>query len=213
MKVWTVIGFSLLVACAKSKDSTDPQPAPPAAVEDAVEDLSGKPAPDVLKTKYDSAVLTCSLWVQRGSELVTTVSPTDSFSWDLISDFAYQNTFKLAGEVRDHSLEVVINVEAVEIFGEVNLTTVDGSKYIMSNTPVVKLRFQTESTTHLASNFSGAGTGSGFAVVYEGVKDMVLNQNSSGGSSEVKFFNFLECTINAVIKPDYQDQFKVEPAS
>jgi hypothetical protein len=204
--LWVILG---LAACANNSNEK-PNPDNNRPQKPVAQNLSGKSTQEILTTKYNKANFKCDLWVQRGSDLIMSNTPNDSFSWDLLSDFANEKSFNLVGEVQDHTMNITVNVESVEIFGSVLLRELDGKNYKMTHTPVIKMDLFYEQKTTFAPGVYGHEKGWLKRQVREKLKDMTLNESHSADVAAGTFFNYLECSIETDIKPEYQDQFEIE---
>ncbi len=207
----SVVAMTLifLVACAKD-DNNKGTPGGEPPQKPTVQSLSDKSTQDVLTTKYNKAIFYCDLWVQRGTELIKSNTPSDQLSWDLLNDFGTEKIFNLQGQVQDHSFSTTVNVKSVEIYGSVHHTTADGTVYKMEYTPVIEMDFNYEKETVYAPGLSSKGNGFAKRQINERIPDMALNSAHSSDATQVTFFNYLECSIDTEIKDEYKDQFSVK---
>lgn len=107
-------------------------------------------------------------------------------------------------------MEVTAKVPSIEIYGSVNHTASDGTVYQMSNTPVVKMDLYFTQTTVYSPGVSSKMTGTDHRKVNENIKDMSFNESHSIDRAKGAIFNYLECSIDTDIKPEFKHEFKVE---
>jgi len=196
-----------LVACAKNNDiSPKNSPAPQGPV---AQKLAGKSTTEVLQAKYNKAELQCNLWIQFGGEFNKSNPPSDSFSVDLLKVDPTQGELKLSGKAQDQTVDFFIQVNALKI-SYVNLTDIDGTLYIMEHSPVIEYTYSYEESAIHINGAIISGQGSGHRTVNEKLKDMAINSASKVEGDVGTYFQYLDCSIETDIKPEFQDQFKVQ---
>ncbi len=198
----------IFVACAKNNDNNSQKNAPTPQGPTA-QNLEGKSTDEVLQTKYNKAELVCNLWTQFGGELNKSNPPNDSFSVDLLKVDPTQGELKLSGKSQDQTVDVSIQVNALKI-SHVHHTDVDGTVYIMEHTPVIEYAYSYEESAIHINGATISGQGSGQRSVNEKLKDVALNFSSKTQGDIGTYFRYLDCSIETDIKPEYQDQFKVQ---
>ncbi len=214
-----VILASAVSGCAKSDDNRNNPTVTPQTEKPMVVDLSGKSLDEVLKIKYNKAELKCALWTQRSQQLDITGSPTDSVSLDLKSNPTVPATLTLKGQIQDHGTEIQLAVSSLAMWGTLHHTDTEGTVYLASYTPYAKIDYTLTSSTVFGVGQSSSGNGFGSRSVNEKIVDMTLNQSVSSAPTaengvvlnQGAFRDYVQCVIETDIKPEYQDQFKVQP--
>lgn len=183
-------------------------------------DLSNKTTAEVLALKYSKAVLTCSLWSQRGKNINLESTPNDSASLDLKKDLATPQLLELNASMQDHQIKVTLEVASVSHYGLLNHTDSNGNKVVAKYSPYVKINYSNISQTVFGEGQSSSGRGSAVRTVYERIEDMAFNQSVSSKPVEQNgvtidkgaFNDYVNCIIETDIKTEYADQFSYTPA-
>ena len=71
-----------------------------------VTDLSDKSTSDILKLKYDKAVLNCSLWSQNSKNINLNIAPNDSVFLDLKKDTEFPQVLEMSTSIQNHQIKV-----------------------------------------------------------------------------------------------------------
>ena len=184
----------------------------PVAVAPAnIKNLVGKSDQEILGAKYNKAVLTCALWVQLGKELQKSASPSDTFSWDLLKEFSTTKEFKLAGKASQRQVDATLTVKKMSIFGLVS-NYHEGATHVMKYTPVADIELAAKiSGSPVQGVFENSTVNRKFSV-YEKLVEKPWDSKSwsPGHNNDDKYFDYLECTIDTDLKPEYADHFRVE---
>ncbi len=183
-------------------------------------DLSSKTTAEVLALKYNKAVLTCSLWSQRGKNINLESTPNDSVSLDLKKDLATPQVLELNASMQDHQIKVSLEVASISHYGLLNHTDSNGNKVVAKYSPYIKINCSNISQTVFSEGQSNSGSGSAVRIVNERIEDMALNQSLSSKPVEQDgvtidkgaFNDYVKCIIETDIKTEYADQFSYTPA-
>lgn len=205
-----IVSFAIalvFVACAKNNKASISPENPETKLADV--NLDGKSTENILKTKYNKAILICSLWLQFGTELNRSNNPNDTFSFDLLKGEINNDTLKLSGKTQSFSSDIKIQIKQLAI-EHVNHTDVDGTVYRMKYTPVVRLEIVNQVYKGSENGLIFSGNGVGKRIIYEKIKDKSLDESFSTPGDIRSYFNYIECIIDTDIKSEYRDQFVVE---
>lgn len=205
--------------CAKSDDQKNiPNVKPPNEKSTPV-DLSNRSVDDVLKIKYNKAVLKCELWTQQSVQLDTSGKPTDSASWDLKSGTPMPQVLTLKGKIRNHVITVEIKPNSVGLNDNLSIQKPNLTVYTLIHSPYVKVGMTFNAATEFpAGPFYSSGSGTDENINEKLIDDLVnqalKSQPEQSGGVTIDYGSFRDyahCFIDTDIKPEYQDQFKVEP--
>ncbi len=211
---------SIFSGCAKDDDknrntpTVSPQNEKPTAL-----NLLGKSLDEVLKIKYNKAELKCELWTQQTVKLDLSRTSNDSVSWDLKGESTLPRTLTLKGLIQNHQIEVEIKINSVAIRQKLQHTDVNGAIYKMLYSPYVKLNFSYKASTQFPTGpFFASGNGTSYEV-NERIKNVPLNNTLATQPEELdemvinrgSFRDYVQCLLDTDIKPEYQDQFKIDP--
>lgn len=204
IKIFTSICLILgLFSCDRelSPESLDRQERQKVS-DDAVEDFSGLTLKQILDEKYQSLNLNCEFNLKKGD--VTKLEDTQKFSADLL--FEEEVGFTLI-----HGQDVIkLNVnseEGVEILNRQNRYVENG--YIFDLTYSPTLRFKTQYEVQSAEE--ELESGETITTVYE--SRLITKDNTAQLKSSTLFNknNYqLECKMISVLKPKYEDHYKVK---
>lgn len=181
-------------------------------------DLSGKPVAEVFAIKYDKAELSCALWVQRSYELNLTSEPNDAFVLDLKSDAKLPQTFKLSAQLQNHTIKAHVEVSSLAIWDVLQFQDAQGNVYHARHSPYVNYVFRYQSQTFYEHGvvFKGDGSHSNEArenivnTPFNGAHDSKpLDQNGMVADLG-PYRTYFQCVLNTVIKPEYQNQFRIQ---
>ncbi len=183
-------------------------------------ELSNKTTAEVLALKYNKAVLTCSLWSQRGKNINLELSPNDSASLDLKKDLELPQVLELNASMQDHQIKITLEVASISHYGLLNHTDSKGNKVVAKYSPYVKINYSNISQTVFGEGQSSSGSGSAVRTVNERIEDMALNESVSSKPVEKNgvtidkgaFNDYVNCIIETDIKTEYADQFSYTPA-
>lgn len=181
-------------------------------------DLAGKSVQEVLDLKYNKAELNCALWVQRNQKLDLTTGPSDSIILDLKTDFQTPQTFKLTGQVQDHTTEVQIEINSLAIRSSFYLKDVDGRVYVARYSPYADYILHYKSATTFENGVISRSDSHTNHQVGERILDRALNvaYDSQPVDPDGSVLNrgayrdYVHCVIDTEIKPEYQDQFEIQ---
>jgi uncharacterized protein YceK len=209
----------LLIGCGKVNSSSNQSGQDINQQATKTVDLSDKTTAEILALKYNKAVLTCSLWSQRGKNIHLEVPPNDSASLDLKKDLATPQILELNASLQDHQIKVTLEVVSISHYGLLNHTESKGNQVVAKYSPYVKMNY-----THLSQTFFGDGQsssvrGSTVRTVNERIEDLALNESVSskpveqnGASIDKGALNdYVRCSIETDIKSEYADQFSYTP--
>lgn len=180
------------------------------------ENLAGKSIAEVLKLKYDKAVLKCDLWTQRRDKLDISLPANDSVAWDLKSNEPMPNSWNLNGQDGIHKVEAEIKLNSLGLQESVNLVTANGTRYKMSYTPFVNLNISYKTTTTYPGGPFYTNSKWDNQEVREKVNQVLLNDSETPlnkGDDGIQYgpsYSYINCVIDTEIKPEYQEQFVVE---
>jgi len=198
-----IVSFTL-AACGHSKNSSGTS----GGVQPVVQpkDLSTLSMPELLATKYDSAVLTCNLWTRMHGPLVLTDTPDDTVGLDLIKDSTLPKTLKLSAQSDLHSLSVEIKVTDIKILQNAGLSNSYGEAYTFTNSPNVTGEFSGQFRTMYARGSSGGGY-DGSLYLSENIVSPVI-VSDGGPQNDVPAVDYVECSVVTKVKAPYQDEWK-----
>lgn len=171
-----------------------------------VESLQGKSTQDAMKMKYNSASLTCTLYVQHGSGVTSTTPPSDSFSVDLLKTESGLGTFTLKGEVDDLSLASKLTFDDLTL-SDATLTGDNGVVVRMKTSPAVTYDIElSETLTAKGTPIVTSGT-SKFRL-FERMNDQPLNMIRTIDGDEKAYHEVINCLISTDPKPAYIGDYK-----
>lgn len=215
-----IILATLISGCAKNNDNkNNDQTVNQQNQQAKAVDLSGKSLEEVLKLKYDKAELKCELWTQLSNQLNLSGTPNDSASWDLKSGEAMPETLILNGEISNHRISIEVKLNSVALLSSLNHLDSDLTRYELRYSPSVNVNITHEAITTFPSGpFIASGNGSS-RNINERIKDIPINSaletdpEQQGGITidRGSYRDYAHCFIDTEIKPEYQDQFKVQP--
>lgn len=208
-----IISLSLMsLSCSKSDDSSPPPATTPSlptpSPAPVVQDLSTKGLQEVLKLKYNKAVLECRLWVQSGQKLDPRIPANAELSWDLIHNYVPNKSFELSYIGQPQSVDLKILVTNVYIANGFFKAS-DGHTSDFKNSPVVDLRYSFAATPIQNNGVLVDDRGVGGASIYEKESQEVLSRSNFLAEFQVNALKYFECTIDTDIKPEYQNEFQV----
>ncbi len=177
-------------------------------------DLSNKTTIEILSLKYNRAVLTCSLWSQRGKNIDLSLAPNDSFSLDLKNDLVLPKVFELNAATEDHQIKATVEVTSLSHYSAMNYTDSQRNKVVAMFSPYVKFNYSDVSKTVYGPSQFSLGKSSGTFTAREFANEIVLNQSTSSQPVEQDgliidkgdFNDYVSCFIQADIKTEYADQ-------
>lgn len=211
---------SFISACSKNDDKKNSNPPPhkqdksPKAV-----DLAGKSVEEVLEIKYNKADLICALWTQINQKLNLDLSPNDSVSWDLKSKNVMPEVLNLSGQVQDHRIEVQIKLNSLALYSSLSFRDSDWTHYQISYSPYVNVSVNSEELTTYPIGLLQSSSYSSSREIKEKIKDIPINgslavepvQENGVTIDREAYHDYVHCFIDTEIKPEYQDQFQVQP--
>lgn len=183
-------------------------------------ELSNKTTAEVLTLKYNKAVLTCSLWSQRGKNINLELSPDDSSFLDLKKDLQLPQVLELNASMQDHQIKVTLEVSSISHYGLLSHTDAKGNKVVAKYSPYVKINYSNISQTVFGEGQLISGSSSAVRTVNERIEDMSLNESVNSKPVEKNgviidkgaFNDYVNCIIETDIKTEYADQFTYTPA-
>jgi hypothetical protein len=168
--------------------------------------LSDSSTADALKAKYEKAVLRCELQFPREfayRDLGVESLGSDSFSWDLIKDYAAQKKFELNAKSFRKDLVVDLDVQSIDIEEYVNFETEDGSPQLLKNSPVIKGTYSYSSASPISFlNMKSAVSGKGPFSFYEGTDTTLVNEyvGMDQGNLSTEYGVVIDCTFDTKLK-------------
>lgn len=209
MKNFKVILISLVLLTAScGKKDADPKNAqrPPETPAEKPE-LATMPLPEALIEKYDSIVLTCSLWTRMRGPLFITDTPDDTASFDLLKDFGFPKRMVLKAQSDAHSFDLTIELTEIKL---VTTTYSDsfGARYELKDSPKISGTFSGQSVTRDA-NGSTAMLPNGQLTFNERIVNRLIAQ-SSGPIDSPKSVDYVECEFSTQVKSSYKEDWKQE---
>lgn len=204
------------VSCAKYNVNNETKPANQDQKPRAV-DLSGKSLTEVLALKYNRAELKCELWTQLSQKLDISVIPNDFISLDLKKE-AMPESLSLKGEVANHKVSVNVKINSAEVIEGLSSEVESGEKYTWQFSPLIEASIFHESVTTKSTGSIVINTKDPKSLIKEKIKNVQVQdslkaepEQQGGGTIDHGFYHdYAHCYIDTEIKPEYQDQFKVE---
>ncbi len=186
-----------------------------------VTDLSDKSTSDILKLKYDKAVLNCSLWSQNSKNINLNIAPNDSVFLDLKKDTEFPQVLEMSTSIQNHQIKVTL--EVTELSHNINLNHTDSQGNIITTqySPFVKINYSNVSHTFFNDKVNTSGGGSAARIIYERIQDIPLNQSSNVQLVEDNgvfidngpINDYVKCTIDTEIKSEFSNQFELKSAN
>ena len=206
----TTVLFSSFSGCGKNIKIVVDEPGLEKKTEFSIQNLKDKSSEEVLKIKYDKAILSCNLWIQFGKQLNKNLKPNDTFSLDLLNtDISRESTQQLSGQVKNKTLEITINLKNLSIKNIKFEDNLSKSNYVMENSPVIEMDLDYKSYFNNGWK-SLKSSGHHTRKIHEKIRDLSFSHSSITGNKKKKYFDHIECTIDTDIKSEYQDQFIVK---
>lgn len=224
MKKALVVALSVVLsvfisACSKGDDKKSGNSAP-VSPQSEQGSLSNKSVEEVLSLKYDRVEFKCALWVQINHALNLEVAPNDSFVVDLKNGFTWPQTLHLAGEIENHKLDAKFELNSLSILAGLRHVDVDGTTFTALNSPTIEYAITAKGTTSFiySKGVNSFGFYESKHESRERIHDVILNEstaifpvNQDGVTIDRGAYrNYIECTLETEIKPEYQDEFKIE---
>jgi hypothetical protein len=193
---------SLSTACQKYEGN---KILPPDA-KTTVQSLTGKTPAAVLNTKYKSAVLTCSLWIEHTNKPSANSEPLDTFSLDLMRATSGPGIVNLKGEIDDLAVGIKLRFDDIGIF-DTTLFGDDGVTYSVKRSPYFRYDFEIlQSQKSTGSNLGGVYRSS--RGVTERFADVALDLTRTFEGDEIPYLEKASCMITTDLKPEFADHFK-----
>ncbi len=193
----------LIAACAKNSSEKGGGKNPPAQPKD----ISTMALPDALKTKYDSAVLSCSLWTRMNGPLVLTDTPDDHFDLDLLQDSSLPKVMTLTGRSDIHSLDLQITFSNLSLHGG-GLSDNFGAEYTFKNSPIITGSFRGQSATAYPNGPVSGDISSNMLTLDENIPSILVAESTGISRQPNPTVDYAECTIVTTLKAAYQDEWK-----
>jgi hypothetical protein len=204
ISLFVLLGL-MLIGCSEKKDndeSNDKEKSEKLILRNA----SFKNDETLIKTKYEYAILKCSLWTKMGDELDKTKDIPKIVEWDFKNNFDVKKELSIKTDIGKYQVEYKISVFDLYI-SDVHYN-LDGKTYKRDMSPVIEFEYDYNSIKYYSwgsSSADGHGT-SKFA--YENLSTQVVGSSSvTGDAPDVTFSNFMDCEISAKIKDQFADQF------
>ncbi|OFZ52922.1 MAG: hypothetical protein A2428_07320 [Bdellovibrionales bacterium RIFOXYC1_FULL_54_43] len=215
----SVCAAVILAACGKEAPIGR---APTNREENTPVSLEENSVTEVLRIKYNRAQLTCNLKFSRGQKADFGEQPSEVFSeivqdaayWDLLNDYSDEKAFELKGAVRDSWIKVKIKIKRIEVVHSLTYMDDQGKVYRMRYSPILRAEyFFEENYVFIPEDGNMTGKGNGFKDFTEGSTgnwiDMVASTDPTVSGD---FYSAqLNCDFDTELKPEYKDQFVVQP--
>jgi hypothetical protein len=204
-----------LTACGKKAESPrTPDPARP----QASKSLTEMSVTEALRTKYESAVLRCSVTTtlsrpgERGSQVRTAATTSDSAQIDLLEEGLTfpREIYLQAGTSTKHYLQATITLKKLEMAQE-HLLQPDGTHYRLVNSPQIDANAVI--LTEVWPDASGPVRSCGEApiTIREQVESVFEDgTTASPKPSDTQSVNKGGCVIETKAKPGYESEFARE---
>jgi hypothetical protein len=179
--------------------STSPSPSPSPS-------CSETSTGEALRAKYETAVLRCELQFPREfdyRDIGIECLGSDSFSWDLIKDYADQKKFELNAKSFRKDLIVDLDIQSIDIEEYVNFETEDGSPQLLRNSPVIKGTYSYSSASPISFlKMKSAVSGKGPFSFYEGTDTNLVNEyvGMDQGNLSTEYGVIIDCAFDTKLK-------------
>ncbi len=178
--------------------------------------LSGKTKSEILKLKYNEAIVICNLWLQHSVNYDPSIKPTEVFTWDLFEELKINPNLNIEKTISfpskldlllpDQKLKIDLQLKSIQ-FGRNSYTDTDGSQYKMSYSPILQFKYILYSEIKMKDASVSKVSNQGADSIIENIFKTSVNYIFSSDHEENKFYNQLTCTVKTVIKKEFQDQF------
>jgi hypothetical protein len=188
MKVYLKIAGAALFLCTtfagcNGNDSSS-STGNPSPKDEVAQSLNGLSVKDLIKTKYQSAILECQLdfMIRETQENVTTNHPSEnSVTWDLLADYADNKELKLTSKSQGNSVTADINIEKIDI-QNANVLYENGQEYNFKNSPVIfsNTKVYSDGAIVISDEVNGKfdGGGNGQEQINEGISEILLETSA-----------------------------------
>lgn len=164
--------------------------------------LQGKSVGEVLKAKYNSVVLQCSLRTQRAPKLDLNAPASDMRTWDLLKDHMSPRKQSLRGQIAKHGLSANIEIEKIDLYkGNVGKFDVEYSPKVIVKFHV---RDQNENTQRVWESHLNVTL---HRSVFEKSVTVGFHQSWQLAGEEM-VHDHVSCALLTEHKPEYQHQYR-----
>ncbi|HLD99316.1 MAG TPA: hypothetical protein VJB59_03600 [Bdellovibrionota bacterium] len=216
----SICTVTILASCEKEAPISR---APTNREENSPVSLEGKSVAEILRIKYDQAQLTCKLQFSRGQRIDFGGLPSEVLSeivldatyWDLLNDYSDEKSFELKGAVRESWIKAEIKIKRIEVVQSVAYMDAQGKVFSMRYSPIIRAEY------FLEQNYVFTPEDGNLSVKENGFKD--FTEGSTGNWIDIlvpstdptvsrDFYSAqLNCDFYTELKPEYKDQFVVQP--
>lgn len=202
-----LFAITILASCA-NKDGNSSRARHEQNPKVVTADLSSKSLDEVLDLKYNNAELKCELWTQQNEKLDISATPNATARLDLKTKPALPSKVSLHANIENHSIDTELTVTAIDLYSSLRYTDIDGIFYHLKFTPQVKLDVAIKTVTWKGQNISSKTFSIESRSVNEKIMDKALNASTRINAGPIH--DYIQCYIDTDIKPEYQDQFRIE---
>ena len=194
--------IALTLGCAKKVETKKTETKPGSEIVS----LGNKSFTEIMELKYNKAELICRMYIQVGPTLDITKEPNAQVALDLKAPYTLPLELSMGSNILNHSLTAKIEVKE---FGIQNVTIHQMDEQLifeLENSPFARVNFSATSKTTTESGTMGSSHSGSDTKVNEAEKSRQLESHLITSN----FIDYVNCSIEGDIKPEYKDQLKIE---